>query len=62
MITVAEIKKKVIEFPDNKPVEDLIDEIIVLYKIQKGVDDVKNGDVLSLNDLDKEIEQWLQYK
>lgn len=62
MLKVAEIKKRVIEFPDNKPVEDLIDEIIVLYKVERGMEDVKNGDVIGTDDLEKEIAKWLQYK
>ncbi len=62
MLTVQDIKNKVVEFPNNKPVEELIDEIILLYKIKRGLDDVKNGDVISLEDFEKEINLWLQYK
>lgn len=62
MLTVQDIKKKVVDFPDNKPVEELIDEIILLYKIKRGLDDVKNGDVISWQDFEKEMDLWLQYK
>ena len=62
MLTVQDIKNKIVDFPDNKPVEELIDEIILLYKIQRGLDDVKNGDVTSWEDFEKEMDLWLQYK
>ena len=43
-------------------VEELIDEIILLYKIKRGLDDVKNGDVISWEDFEKEMDLWLQSK
>ncbi len=62
MLTVQEIKKKVGDFPNDKPVEELIDEIILMYKVQQGLEDVKNGDVTDWEDFKKEMNQWLQYK
>lgn len=62
MLTVQEIKKKVVDFPDNKPVEELIDEIILLYKIKRGLDDVENGNVTSWEDFEKEMDLWLLSK
>jgi hypothetical protein len=62
MITVEEIKKKVVDFPNDKPVEELIDEIILIYKIQRGLEDVKNGNVTDWEDFKKEMDLWLQYK
>lgn len=59
MLTVEDIKNKVISFPNDKPVEDLFEEILVLYKIQKGLDDVKNGNTISLDEFEKETDQWL---
>ena len=62
MLTVQEIKKKVGDYPNDKPVEELIDEIILMYKVQQGLEDVKNGDVTDWEDFKKEMDQWLQYK
>jgi hypothetical protein len=59
MLTVEDLKNKVINFPDDKPVEDLFEEIMVLYKIQKGLDNINNGDIMSLDDFDKETDKWL---
>lgn len=62
MLTVQEIKQKVGDFPNDKPVEELIDEIILMYKVQQGLEDIKNGDVTDWEDFKKEMDQWLQYK
>ena len=62
MLTVQEIKRKVGDFPNDKPVEDLIDEIILMYKVKQGLEDIKNGNVTDWEDFKKEMDQWLQYK
>ena len=62
MLTVQEIKQKVGDFPNDKPVEELIDEIILMYKVQQGLEDIKNGNVTDWEDFKKEMDQWLQYK
>ncbi len=62
MLTVQEIKQKVGDFPNDKPVEELIDEIILMYKVQQGLEDVKKGNVTDWEDFKKEMDQWLQYK
>lgn len=62
MLTVQEIKQKVGDFPNDKPVEELIDEIILMYKVKRGLEDIKNGNVTDWEDFKKEMDQWLQYK
>ena len=62
MLTVQEVKQKVGDFPNDKPVEELIDEIILMYKVQQGLEDIKNGNVTDWGDFKKEMDQWLQYK
>ena len=62
MLTVQKIKQKVGDFPNDKPVEELIDEIILMYKVQKGLEDIKNGNATDWEDFKKEMDQWLKYK
>jgi hypothetical protein len=62
MLTVQDIKAKVVEFPDTKSAEELIDEIILLYKVQRGLDEIKNGEVTDWEDFKIEMQQWLNYK
>lgn len=62
MLTVADIRNKVNQFPEDKPVEELIDELVLLYKVEKGLKDVEEGRVISFEELEKEIQLWWKLK
>lgn len=62
MLTVADIRNKVNEFPEDKPVEELLDELVLLYKVEKGMKDVQMGKVISLTDFEKEMQLWWKSK
>ena len=57
-------KEKMIEtlkgLPEDKfsSVDTLIEEIILMDKIEKSLDAVQKEDVLSEEEVDKEIEKW----
>lgn len=50
------------QFPEDKPVEELIDELVLLYKVEKGLKDVEAGRVISFEELEKEIQLWWKLK
>lgn len=52
---VLEVTNKM---PDNATIEEIIDAILVRLSIEKGLKDVKEGKVISHNELKKEIEKW----
>lgn len=58
MLTVADIKEKINQFPDNKPVEELLDELVLLYKVEKGLKDVEEGKTISSEEFEKEMNLW----
>ncbi len=62
MLTVADIRAKVNAFPEDKPVEDLLDELVILYKIEKGVKEADEGKGISLDNFNKEMEAWWKSK
>ena len=57
-------KEKMIEtlkaLPEEKfySVDTLIEEIILMDKIEKSLETVQRGEVLSEEEVDKEIEKW----
>jgi predicted transcriptional regulator len=57
-------KKQIIEAIEAMPKEEfdsadeVIEEIILLEKIEKGLEAVRKGEVLSEEEIDKEIEKW----
>ena len=60
MLTKEKILETIKAMPDERfaDIDSVIEEIILLDKIEKGLDAVKKGDVLSEEDIDKEIEKW----
>ncbi len=56
-------RKQVLEALNSIPEEKFdatiaIEEIILLEKVEEGLKDLKNGRVISEEDLDKEMEKW----
>ena len=62
MLTVTDIREKVNAFPEDKPVEQLLDELLVLYKIKRGLQEAEEGRGLTLNEFNKELDAWWKLK
>lgn len=62
MLTIAEIRNKVNNFPDDKPVEELLDELVLLYKIEKGLQEAEEGKGLSLGEFNEKLDAWWKSK
>lgn len=58
MLTKAQVKKQLENLPEEFTLDDLVGQLIIIQKIEEGIDDSKNENVISENDLDKEIEKW----
>lgn len=43
-------------------VEDLLDELVLLYKIERGLKEADEGKGLSLSNFNKEMEVWWKSK
>lgn len=44
--------------PDTATIEDIMYRLYVIEKVNKGLNDVRNGRVTSHDDLIKEIQKW----
>jgi hypothetical protein len=62
MLTIETICDKVNSFPANRPVEELLDELVLLYKIEQGLQAVKERAVFTLDEAEKEMELWWKMK
>lgn len=58
MITKEQIKQSVDSLPDNFTMEDLIEELLFINKIEQGIRDVENGEVYTTEEVIKHLEQW----
>ena len=58
MLTKTNVINTITKFPDNFSIDELVDEMILLDKIERGIQDADNGRVISEHELDKRIEEW----
>lgn len=58
MLTISDIKEKVAQFPDDKSIEELLDELVLLYKVEKGLKDLEEGRTISTEEFEKQMDLW----
>ena len=60
MITKTNLKKQIEKLPDQFSIDELVERLILIEKIEKGIDQSRNDQVTSDDELDKEIEKWFK--
>jgi predicted transcriptional regulator len=48
------------KFPQEFTLDELLERLIVIEKIDEGLQDVENGKLISHKDLKKEVKKWLK--
>ena len=54
-LVLAEIK----ELPDDASIEDIIETVYIAMHVQKGLEDVKNGNVFSHEEVLRQVHTWI---
>ena len=56
------IKEKIIRginnLPDSVTIDDILDQIILIEKVEKGIEQSDKNQVISDDDLDKRLGKW----
>ncbi|MGH2642707.1 MAG: hypothetical protein ACRDE2_02065 [Chitinophagaceae bacterium] len=60
MLTKKELIESIGNFPEKFTIDELIDRLILIDKIEKGNEQSEKGQVISEEELDKEIEKWFR--
>lgn len=58
--TKQQILKAIEELPDDASVEDAIERLYLLYKIEKGLRQAERGDLISQEDARQRMAEWLK--
>ena len=61
MITKAKLKEQIESFPEQFSIDDLIERLILVEKIENGKNQSDDGKVLSEKQFDKELNKWFKY-
>ena len=60
MLTKTNVIKTITSLPDSFSIDELVDKMILLDKIENGLKQADSGKVISEDELDKKIEEWLK--
>ncbi len=60
MITKTQIQHSLDNLPENVSVDQVIDRLIFIEKIQKGIDDSKNGKTNTKEEAKSKLNRWIK--
>ena len=60
MTAKEEILELMEQLPDDATIEDAIERLIVMYKVQQGLEQLDNGEGIPQDEAKRRIRQWLQ--
>ena len=60
MITKTQIINSLNNLPDNVTIDQVIEHLIVVEKVQKGLEDSASGKVYSKEEAKDQIKKWLK--
>ena len=60
MITKTQIRNTLESLPENVTIEEVIEHLIFLDKVNKGLDDSLNGRINTVDEARKKLNKWLK--
>ncbi len=60
MLTKDKLKQTIDALPDHFTIEDVIEELIVLDKVEQGMRDVEEGNVFTMEQVQEKLGKWLK--
>jgi predicted transcriptional regulator len=60
MLTKEKVKKTIERLPDEFTVDQIVEELMVLNKIEEGLKDVEEGRVFTTDRVKQELKTWLK--
>ena len=60
MLTKTILKNQIDKLPEKFSIDELVEKLILIEKIERGNKQSENDEVISESDLDKEIEKWFK--
>ena len=60
MLTKARLKEQIDKFPEKFSIDELVEKLILIEKIETGNKQSENGEVISESEMENEIEKWFE--
>ena len=61
METKQQILKAIEDLPDDAEVEDALDRLYLLYKVEKGLSQADRGELISQEEVRQRMAKWLKF-
>lgn len=59
-ITKEKLQKQIDEFPDEISIDDVIERLIMIEKIETRIQESENNETISEDDLKNEMQEWFK--
>jgi len=60
VLTKTRLKEQIEKFPDQFSIDELVEKLIFIEKIENGNKQSENGEIITDSELDMEIEKWFK--
>ncbi|RLD61477.1 MAG: hypothetical protein DRJ01_07845 [Bacteroidetes bacterium] len=60
MLTKARLKEQIDKFPEKFSIDELVEKLILIEKIETGNKQSENGEVISESEMENEIKKWFE--
>jgi len=60
MLSKTRLKEQIEKFPEEFSIDDLVERLILIEKVETGMNQSERGEVISESDLDNEVEKWFK--
>ncbi len=60
MLTKSKLKEQIENFPEEFSIDELVERLILIEKIDRGNQQSEKGEVITDSELDNEIEKWFK--
>ena len=60
MITKQKLKEHIDKFPDELSIDEVIDRLVFIQKLEERIEQSKNDETISEEELNNEMGKWLK--
>jgi len=60
MLTKDKVRKTVDRLPENFTIDQIVEELVILNRIEEGLKDIDEGRVFTTDQVKKELKTWLK--
>ena len=60
MLTKSKLKEQIENFPEEFSIDELVERLILIEKIDRGNQQSEKGEVITDSELDSEIKKWFK--